>query len=219
MADSTIARLTDLVLKGDEAGVGELVEELLVAGTPPEEILEQGLFPGLTALGAQFEAGEVFLPELITAAEVAKQVLARVEPLIASGRSRRRGTIVVGTVSGDAHDIGMGVVAAMFRGAGYEVVNLGNDVSAMQFTRAVEKHGADALAMSSLVTTTMPYMKTVVDALQQTGLRDRVKVLVGGAPLDDAFAARFGADGYGRNAQDGIEKLTELLAVDAGSGT
>jgi len=217
MSELDIAQLADIVVKGDVAAGKSLVEKLLEAGHTPDRIIADGLLPGLTTVGDKYENEEFFLPELFSAGEVAKEVAALLEPHMKPGEATQKGTIVIGTVHGDVHDIGMNLVAATLRGAGYEIINLGSNVPAETFVDAVKRHSADILAMSALVTTTMAYMKTVVGALEESELRELVKVIVGGAPLDDAYAETIGADAYGRDARDGLRKVQELLPKKGGA--
>jgi methylmalonyl-CoA mutase cobalamin-binding domain/chain len=212
MGELRVEQLADFVIKGDITGAVALTEKLLEAKIPRDHIIERGLLPGLKKVGEGFEGGELFLPELFSAGELAKQVCDLVRPYAKPGEASEKGTIVIGTVHGDVHDIGMNLVAANLEGAGYDVINLGSNVPAEDFVDAVKKHDADLLAMSSLLTTTMPYMKTVVAALTESGLREKVKVLVGGAPLDEAFAMKIGADGYGKDPADGLRKVETLLS-------
>lgn len=216
MTKLDITQLADIVVKGDVTAGISLTEKLLKARNTPDRIIEDGLLPGLTTVGDKYENEEFFLPELFSAAEVAKEVLALLEPHIKRGEAMQKGTIVMGTVHRDVHDIGMNLVAVTLQGAGYQVINLGSDVSADEFVEAIKRNNGRVLGMSALITPTMPYMKTVIDALEESGLRERVKVIVGGAPLDDAYAREIGADAYGKDARDGLRKVEELLPKKGG---
>jgi len=216
MSELEVRQLTDIVVKGNVAEARSLAEKLLKAGNTPDRIIEDGLLPGLTTVGDKYENGEFFLPELFSAGEVAKEVVAILTPHIKPGESTQKDTIVMGTVYGDVHDIGMNLVAATFQGAGYEVINLGSNVPAEDFIDAVKRYHSDVLGMSALVTTTMTYMKTVIESLEASQLREPVKVIVGGAPLDEAYAETIGADAYAKDARDGLRKLKELLPKKGG---
>ena len=216
MSELEVRQLTDIVVKGNVAEARSLADKLLKAGNTPDRIIEDGLLPGLMTVGDKYENGEFFLPELFSAGEVAKEVVAILTPHIKPGESTQKGTIVMGTVYGDVHDIGMNLVAATFQGAGYEVINLGSNIPAEDFIDAVKRYHSDVLGMSALVTTTMTYMKTVIESLEASQLRELVKVIVGGAPLDEAYAETIGADAYAKDARDGLRKLKELLPKKGG---
>lgn len=216
MQELRVEQLANFVIKGDVAGAISLVEKLLQLKIPTQQIIEEGLLPGLKTVGDRYECGEFFLPELFAAGMVASKVSDLLNPHTKPGEAEEKGTIIIGTVHADVHDIGMNLVGATFQGAGYKVVNLGNNVSAADFVDAVKKHNGDLLAMSALLTTTMSYMKTVIDAVVESGLRKQVKVIVGGAPLDDAFARRIGADAYGKDAGDGLHKVEMLIPRKGG---
>jgi 5-methyltetrahydrofolate--homocysteine methyltransferase len=216
MTKLDITQLADIVVKGDVTAGISLTEKLLKARNTPDRIIEDGLLPGLTTVGDKYENEEFFLPELFSAGEVAKEVLTLLDPHIKRGQAMQKGTIVMGTVHRDVHDIGMNLVAVTLQGAGYQVINLGSDVSADEFVEAIKRNNGRVLGMSALITPTMPYMKTVIDALEESGLRERVKVIVGGAPLDDAYARKIGADAYGKDARDGLRKVEELLPKKGG---
>jgi len=216
MTKLDITQLADIVVKGDVTAGISLTEKLLKARNTPDRIIEDGLLPGLTTVGDKYENEEFFLPELFSAGEVAKEVLTLLDPHIKRGQAMQKGTIVMGTVHRDVHDIGMNLVAVTLQGAGYQVINLGSDVSADEFVETIKRNNGRVLGMSALITPTMPYMKTVIDALEESGLRERVKVIVGGAPLDDAYARKIGADAYGKDARDGLRKVEELLPKKGG---
>lgn len=216
MSEPHVAQLANIVVNGDVAAAKSLVEKLVKQGNTPDRIIEDGLLPGLTTVGDNYENGEFFLPDLFSAGEVAKEVVSLLKPYIKSGETMQKGTIVIGTVHGDVHDIGMNLVATTLQGAGYKVINLGSNVPADDFVNAAKRYNADVVAMSALLTTTMTYMKAVIDALEKSGLREQVKVIVGGAPLHNAFAKEIGADVYGRDPRDALRKVAELLPKEAG---
>jgi corrinoid protein of di/trimethylamine methyltransferase len=195
----------------DEVLVEELVVKALEAGCPPLEVVERGMRPGMEEVGRRFERGEYFLPELIVAADIFQGVLSRrVLPLLPR-ESRVLGRVVIGTVRGDIHDIGKNLVAAMLRASGFEVIDLGVDVPPERFVEAVREHKPDILGMSALLTTTMLEMRNVIDALRAAGLRDKVKVIVGGAPVTEEYAREIGADAYARDAVEAVKKCAELV--------
>lgn len=197
----------------DENTVAGLVREGLERGCEPLQIIEEGLSPGMRLVGERFERGEYFLPELITAADIFNNVTSSLLlPLLERGASRARaGRVVIGTVKGDIHDIGKNLVAVMLRASGFEVIDLGVDVPAEKFVEAVRQYEPDILGLSALLTTTMLEMRNVIDALKSAGLRGKVKVIVGGAPVTEEFSKEIGADAYARNAVEAVQKCRELV--------
>lgn len=189
------------------------VEELLRRGLAPYDILTQGLVAGMDIVGDDFRDGILFVPEVLMAAKAMKAGMAVLRPLLAETGAPRIGTMVIGTVKGDIHDIGKNLVAMMMEGAGFEIVDLGINTSADEFIAAIREHNADILGMSALLTTTMPYMKVVIQALKDEGLRDDVIVLVGGAPLNEAFAEDIEADAYCKDAAVAVETAKKLMAL------
>ena len=189
------------------------VEETLARGEHPQTILQKGLLAGMDAVSMDFRNGVIFVPEVLVAANAMKAGLAVLRPHLTRHESPPIGTVVIGTVRGDIHDIGKNIVAMMLEGAGFEVINLGHNVAVEQFVAAVEAHQAHILGMSALLTTSMPYMKDVIEALVARGLRDRVIVLVGGAPLNQVYAREFGADAYCRDAYEAVHTARHLLST------
>lgn len=189
----------------------ENVNKALEQGTEPQIIINEALIKGMEAIGQCFQEGKAFVPNLLMSARAMKGSLEILKPLLKDGNSSTIGKIVIGTVKGDLHDIGKNLVASMFEGCGFEVINLGIDVSSEQFINAVEEHNADILCLSALLTTTMNYMAEVIKALEEAGLREKVKVMVGGAPLNDHFAKQIKADAYTSNANAAVQKAKELL--------
>jgi len=194
----------------------EEVEELLGRGHLPYHILTRGLVAGMDIVGADFRDGILFVPEVLLAAKAMKAGMGILRPLLAETGAPRIGSMVIGTVKGDIHDIGKNLVAMMMEGAGFEVINLGINNSVDDFLAAIETHNPDILGMSALLTTTMPYMRVVIDALKVEGIRHKIIVLVGGAPLNDAFAEDIEADAYCRDAAVAVETAKKLMAIKAG---
>lgn len=191
----------------------EEVEELLSRGLQPYEILTKGLVGGMDIVGVDFRDGILFVPEVLMAAKAMKAGMAVLRPLLAETGAPKVGTVVIGTVKGDIHDIGKNLVTMMLEGAGFEVFDLGinNDIDA--YLKAIEEHQPDILGMSALLTTTMPYMGKVINALKENGIRDDIIVLVGGAPLNDAFAERIDADAYCRDASVAVETAKKFMNI------
>ena len=189
------------------------VKELLRRGMTPYDVLTQGLVAGMDVVGEDFRDGILFVPEVLMAAKAMKAGMEILRPLLIETGAPQTGTMVIGTVKGDIHDIGKNLVAMMMEGAGFEVVNLGINTDADTFLNAVNEHQPDILGMSALLTTTMPYMGVVIKALEEQKLRDQVIVLVGGAPLNDAFADEIGADAYCRDAAIAVKTAKKLLSV------
>ena len=194
----------------------EIVEEvqvMLARGQEPYAILTNGLVAGMDIVGADFRDGILFVPEVLMAAKAMKAGMAILRPLLAETGAERIGTMVVGTVKGDIHDIGKNLVGMMMEGAGFEVIDLGVNNSVEKFLAAIEKHKPDILGMSALLTTTMPYMRVVIEALKEAGIRQDIIVLVGVAPLNQAFAEEIGADAYCRDAAVGVETAKKFMYI------
>jgi len=214
-AEAVLEKIRECLVKLDRACVHSAVEEALKTGISASTIILNSMSKAMEEIGRLYEEGEYFIAELIEAATIFKEVMAKLEKLLSSevsqtAASRRRVKIVIGTVKGDVHDIGKTLVAVMLQAAGHEVVDLGVDVEADKFIDAVVKHEADVLAMSALLTTTAKYMKVVVDRLKEKGLRDRVFVIIGGAATTKDFAEEIGADAWGRDAFDAVRIINEF---------
>ena len=192
------------------------VEELLKRGMTPYDVLTKGLVAGMDIVGVDFRDGILFVPEVLMAAKAMKAGMTILRPLLAETGAPQVGTMVIGTVKGDIHDIGKNLVAMMMEGAGFTVINLGINTDAEKFINAIHEHKPDILGMSALLTTTMPYMGVVINTLKEQGLRDQLIVLVGGAPLNEAFAEEIGADAYCRDAAIAVETAKKLLAIKRG---
>jgi corrinoid protein of di/trimethylamine methyltransferase len=198
-------------------GLGEPIvkatHQALEWGQSPANILAYGLVAGMDVVGKDFGAGVLFVPEVLRAANAMKAAMAVLRPLLVETGVPRIGTAVIGTVKGDIHDIGKNLVAMMWEGAGFEVINLGTNVDADKFINALREHKAGLLGMSALLTTTMPYMGMVMERLRTEGLRDSIKVLVGGAPLNEAFAEDIGADAYCKDAAEAVTAARAFVAL------
>lgn len=192
------------------------VNELLARDLTPYDVLTKGLVAGMDIVGVDFRDGILFVPEVLMAAKAMKAGMHILRPLLVETGAPQIGTLVIGTVKGDIHDIGKNLVAMMMEGAGFNVINLGINTDADAFLEAIREHSPDIVGMSAMLTTTMPYMSVVIEALKEQGLRDQLLVLVGGAPLNDAFAEEIGADAYCRDAAVGVETAKKLLAIKRG---
>ncbi|MGD8752448.1 MAG: B12-binding domain-containing protein [Anaerolineales bacterium] len=194
----------------------EEVEELLGRGLQPYEILTKGLVAGMDIVGIDFRDGILFVPEVLMAAKAMKAGMKILRPLLAETGAPNVGTMVIGTVKGDIHDIGKNLVSMMMEGAGFEVVDLGINTDADRFLAAIEENSPDIVGMSALLTTTMPYMRVVIDALKENGIRKNLIVLVGGAPLNDAFAEDIEADAYCKDAAVAVQTAKKLIQIRDG---
>lgn len=210
MAD--ISTLKDMVASGRLPQAKALVNDAISAGMDPQEIIDRYLVKGMEEIGEKFEKGLAFVPNLLLAARAMKGCLDILTPLMKDGCASSLGTVVIGTVKGDLHDIGKNLVASMLEGCGFKVVNLGTDVSAQKFIDAVREYDARIVCLSALLTTTMTYMKEIVDTFVAEGLRDKVRIMVGGAPVNAAFASQVGADGYSANANEAVALAKSLLS-------
>lgn len=211
MAQNHIEQLYQAVLEGDREIARESTEAALAEGIPAAQILNEGMIAAMKEVGRLFEDGEYFVPEMLIAARAMKEALALLKPHLAQAAVKSAGKVVSGTVSGDLHDIGKNLVSVMLEGAGFEIADLGTDVPPEKFVEAVRDHQPDIVAMSALLTTTMPNMRNTIEALEQSGLRDRVKVIVGGAPLTDRYAKEIGADGYAADASRAVALAREMV--------
>ena len=208
MAD--LQAIADSLIKGQAPAVKELVKEAIDEGVSPAEILSKGLIAGMSVIGARFKKNEVYVPEVLIAARAMHAGMDELKPLLAKAGVEPKGVFAIGTVKGDLHDIGKNLVLMMIEGAGYKVVDLGVDVTPEKFVDAA-KEGAQVLGLSALLTTTMPAMKTTIDAIEAAGVRDTVKIMVGGAPLTQAYADEIGADGYAADAASAVDTTDELM--------
>jgi 5-methyltetrahydrofolate--homocysteine methyltransferase len=201
------------VLEGNLKGAIEGVNQALQAGVSAAEILNKGLIAAMGEVGQLFEAGEYFVPEMLIAARAMQSGIAILKPKLLEADIKPLGKVIIGTVKGDLHDIGKNLVAMMLEGAGFEIIDLGTDVSAEKFVAAIKEHQAGFVGMSALLTTTMPAMRTTIEAMKVAGVRDKVKILIGGAPVTQNFANEIGADIYTQDAPSAARRAKEALSV------
>lgn len=202
--------IADSLIKGQAPQVKELVQNAVNEGCTPEEILTKGLIAGMSVVGERFKKNEVYVPEVLIAARAMHAGMDVIKPLLAETGVKPKGIFAIGTVKGDLHDIGKNLVMMMMEGAGYSVIDLGVDVTPEKFVDAV-RQGAQIVGMSALLTTTMPSMKTTIDAIAAAGVRDNVSIIVGGAPLTQAYADEIGADGYAPDAASAVDTANKLI--------
>lgn len=206
--------LYEAVLTGKHKQAMELTQEAISEQISPKEIIDNYLIKAMEEIGRRFEEHQVFVPELLMAGRAMKSSLSLLQPLLKGEDAEScAGTIVIGTVKGDLHDIGKNLVGSMFEGCGFHVVDLGVDADADKFIKAVKEHHANLVGLSALLTTTMPYMKTIIEAFKAEGLRDKVIIMVGGAPVSEHFAKEIGADGYSDSANSAVIKAKELIGA------
>lgn len=209
------AKLYDAILNGDAKSAQAQTREALEAKVDPEELVNRQMIPAMDEVGRRFEANEYFVPELLISARAMKAALELIKPLLVEKGAKPVGRVAIGTVKGDLHDIGKNLVAAVLEGGGFEVIDLGVDVSPEKFIEPVKEGKVDLVAMSALLTTTMPAMKTTIDELVKAGVREKVKVIIGGAPITQSYADQIGADGFGQNAGSAVALARRLLGVQA----
>jgi len=210
-----LVEISEALINGKAPVVVDLVNKALSEGTSPQEILNKALIPGMDVVGKKFKANEFYVPEVLVAARAMQGGLRILKPLLAEAGVKQIGTVVVGTVKGDLHDIGKNLVAMMLEGAGFKVVDLGIDVPPEKFVSAAVDNDAQVIGMSALLTTTMPSMKNTVEALRVAGLGDKIKTLIGGAPVTQKYADEIGATGYSPDAASAVEKAKEVIGIAA----
>jgi 5-methyltetrahydrofolate--homocysteine methyltransferase len=215
MDDQLFSKISACIFSGDLKEMEKNTRLALEAGFEPRSIIEQGLIPGMEKLGEDFGKGEAFLPELLIGAEAMKASLALIKPLLKSEDVKSKGTVVIGTVLGDVHDIGKNIVAWMLEGAGFNVIDLGVDVPPEKFIEAIRTNTPHILALSALLTTSSHQIGKVIERLAEQGLRDKVKVMIGGASINQAYADKVGADGYALDAVAAVVKARKLIGVKA----
>jgi len=206
-----LGKMAESLIVGNIDEVVNLTKEALDGGAAPSDILDQGLLGGMDVVGQRFKAEEMFIPEVLRCAKCMHGAMEILRPLLAETGAEPIGTLVIGTVKGDLHDIGKNLVGMMFEGAGFEVVDLGIDKEPQVFVDAIKEHNAKLIGLSALLTTTMPKMGETINAIKEAGIRDEVKILVGGAPITASFAEEIGADGYASNAASAVDKGKELM--------
>jgi 5-methyltetrahydrofolate--homocysteine methyltransferase len=212
MAD-ILQEIASNLYDGEDTEVAELVQKALDEGLPPAEVLQGGLIAGMDEVGRDFKAGELFVPEVLIAARAMHAGMSVLRPLLAESDAPSAGKYVVGTVKGDLHDIGKNLVRMMLEGAGFEMIDLGTDVGPQAFVDAVRANQPQLLGMSALLTTTMVQMKATIEALEEAGVRDSIKVMIGGAPVTEAFAKEIGADAYAPDAASAVDVARRLAGI------
>ena len=208
-----IDTIRELVVGGKFHDIEEHVQRAVDSGTDLNLLINDALISAMDIVGKRFADGDIYVPEMLVSAKTMKQGLDIIKPLLTSGEIENRGTIVMGTVKGDLHDIGKNLVIMMMEGAGFRIIDLGVDVKIEDLIDTVKKEDADVLGLSALLTTTMPEMEKVIEALEEAGLRNQIKVIVGGAPIDQKFADQIGADGFGADAVEAVQLAREIVAA------
>ena len=206
-----LGKIADGLLSGNVEEVSKLTQELIDEGADPEEILQKGLFAGMDVVSQKFKDCEMFIPEVLRSAKAMQGAMEKLRPKLSEASSSKAGTVVTATVQGDLHDIGKNLAGMMMEGSGFNVIDMGIDQKTEDIVNAVKENKPQILGLSALLTTTMPKMGEVINALKEAGIRDQVKVMIGGAPVTDDFADEIGADAYAPNASIGTEKALELI--------
>ncbi len=204
--------LQEAIINGDAADAVSQAQKLLDSGLSPVSLMSAGISPAMAIIGRRFENGECFVPELLMAARATKEIFQIIRPLLAQTNAKPKARVVLGTVRGDLHDIGKNLVAALLEGGGFEVTDLGVDVPVEKFIEAARERQAQIVGLSALLTSTLPAMKSVVEAFHASGLRDKVKIMVGGAPVTKGYADAIGADGYGETAAAAVDLACRLAS-------
>ena len=208
-----LAKMAESLIAGKVDEVTDLTKQALDANVSSKDILEKGLLAGMEVVGKRFKANDMFIPEVLRCAKCMHGAMEILRPLLAETGVETAGTFVIGTVKGDLHDIGKNLVGMMFEGAGFQVVDLGIDLEPAAFVEAINEHKASLFGMSALLTTTMPKMSETINAINEAGIRDQVKIMIGGAPVTAEFAKEIGADAYASNAASAVDKGKELLGL------
>ncbi len=206
-----LSKISEKLISGDVEGLKQLTEEALQSDTNPGDILNHGLLPGMDNVGQRWKDGDMFMPEVLRCAKAMSGAMDILRPKLAESDMGTAGTLVIGTVAGDLHDIGKDLAAMMFEGAGYKVINIGIDQPNENFVKAVKEHKPNLLGMSALLTTTMPRMGEVINSLKEAGIRDQIAVIIGGAPVTEDFAGEIGADLYAPNAGSAVDIAKEYF--------
>ncbi len=213
MSEKIFEKISTAILEGDSDTSASITQQGLDEGVSAEDILNNGLIVGMNEVGVRFKAGDMFVPEVLMSAEAMAAGMDLLRPLLAESDTKMAGTIVMGTVKGDLHDIGKNLVSMMCEGAGFQIVNIGFDAAPEKFIEAIKEHQPEIVGMSAMLTTTMRAMGHTIKAIEEAGLRDKLKIMVGGAPVDQEFADRIGADGYGANAPASSELAKQLVGL------
>jgi 5-methyltetrahydrofolate--homocysteine methyltransferase len=208
-----LGKMAESLIAGKVDEVTDLTRQALDANVSSKDILEKGLLAGMEVVGKRFKANEMFIPEVLRCAKCMHGAMEILRPLLAESGVKTAGTFVIGTVKGDLHDIGKNLVGMMFEGAGFKVIDLGTDLAPAAFVEAIKEHNANLFGMSALLTTTMPKMGETINAIKEAGLRDQVKIMIGGAPVTGEFAKEIGADAYASNAASAVDTGKELLGL------
>ncbi len=206
-----LEQIAEALKEGDGVKVGALTAEAIASNIPPKDILDDGLIAAMAVVGQRFKAHEIFLPDVLLAAKAMCAGMDQLRPLLIADGIPSQGRVVLGSVKGDLHDIGKNLVGIMLRGAGFEVIDLGNNVAPESFVETARAQGASVIGMSALLTTTMPAMKKTVDLVKAQGLQGKVRTIVGGAPVSTDFASEIGADAYGFDAANAVERVKNLI--------
>ena len=207
------AKMAESLIAGKVDEVSSLTQEAVDGGQSPQDILQQGLLAGMEVVGQRFKANEMFIPEVLRCAKCMHGAMEILRPLLVETGVKTAGTLVIGTVKGDLHDIGKNLVGMMFEGAGFQVIDIGIDQEPHAFVDAIKEHQAELFGMSALLTTTMPKMGETINAIKEAGIRDQVKIMIGGAPVTADFAKEIGADAYASNAASAVDTGKELLGL------
>jgi 5-methyltetrahydrofolate--homocysteine methyltransferase len=207
-----LADLAKALEEGDSSQVKDLTARALQEGTAPVRILNEGLFVGMDIVGAKFKNGDIYIPHVLIAARAMHAGMEILKPHLIAAGAKPAGTFIIGTVQGDYHDIGKNLVAMMLQGKGFEVIDLGINVPTEKFVQSLRDNNANILGMSALLSTTLPFMRQTIEAIRKAGLRDKIKIMVGGGPVTQAYAEKIGADGYGQDATEAAENALALLS-------
>lgn len=208
---SDLQAITKTLITGDVKKLQELVQEALNAGVPANDILQKGLIAGMDIVGEKMQSGDMFIPEVLMAARAMSFSVEILKPLLAEGEATSAGKMIIGTVKGDLHDIGKNLVVMMIESAGYEVIDLGVDVEPDMFVKAIKENKPSLVGLSALLTTTMPMMRKSIESIEESGLRDSLKIIVGGAPVSQSFADEIGANGYAADAGSAAKLAKTLI--------
>ncbi len=208
-----LAKISEAVISGDAEMVAELTEQAVTEHMDIEQIINEGLISGMTVIGERFKRNEIFIPEVMISAHAMRAGMAILKPLFETAKIESKGTVVIATVKGDVHDIGKNLVAMMFEGAGFKVIDLGIDIGPELVVKAVIEHNPEIVALSTLLTTTMDNMRKIIETLESQNIRSDVKIMIGGAAVNEAYADEIGADGYAKDASLAVDKAKELLGI------